>query len=98
MMKKIGYKLCTVYIVSFILIFVHFQIGIPVNWFVMMSIVNSNKKILMFIVTIIRAWIELKIIHTDLLFRTSNSLSHSDIPIYQENSKQKIEYHFLHLN
>ena len=44
MMKKIGYKLCTVYIVSFILIFVHFQIGIPVNWFVMMSIVNSNKK------------------------------------------------------
>ena len=40
------YQLWTVYIVSFILIFVHFQIGTPVNWFVMMSIVNSNKKYL----------------------------------------------------
>ena len=40
------YQLWTVYIVSFILIFVHFQIGAPVNWFVMMSIVNSNKKYL----------------------------------------------------
>ena len=40
------YQLWTVYMVSFILIFVHFQIGTPVNWFVMMSIVNSNKKYL----------------------------------------------------
>ena len=53
------YQLWTVYIVySFILISVHFRIGTPVNWFVMMSIENSNKKILMFIFTIMRAWIE----------------------------------------
>ena len=36
--------------------------------------------------------------YADLLFKTSNLSSHSDIPVYQENSKQKIEYHFLHLN